>query len=56
MGIPMSQIIETHPNIAALYDEEEFKKSGVLTKWAVGMVHSLYLKGSKFYILKAKPL
>jgi hypothetical protein len=45
MGVPVEQIIETHPNIAALFDEDEFKKSGILSKWAVGMVHSVYLQG-----------
>jgi len=37
-------VIETHPNIAALFDEEEFKRSGILSQWAVGMVHSAQLK------------
>jgi hypothetical protein len=45
MGVPVEQIIETHPNVAALFDEDEFKKSGILSKWAVGMVHGAYLQG-----------
>ncbi|KAF1941691.1 hypothetical protein EJ02DRAFT_347163 [Clathrospora elynae] len=47
-GAPVELIIEKHPNIAALFDEEEFNKSGVLSKWAVGMVHSDQLKGNTF--------
>jgi hypothetical protein len=45
MGVSVEQIIETHPNIVALFDEDVFKNSGILSKWAVGMVHSVYLKG-----------
>jgi hypothetical protein len=44
-GAPVESIIEAHPNIAALFDEEEYNKSGVLSKWAAGMVHSAQLKG-----------
>lgn len=46
MGIPADQIIETHPNIAALWDEDVYNNSGILTKWAVGMVHGVYMKGT----------
>jgi len=48
MGIPADQIIETHPNIAALWDEDIYNNSGILTKWAVGMVHGVYMKGNTF--------
>ncbi|KNG47873.1 hypothetical protein TW65_05372 [Stemphylium lycopersici] len=47
-GRPIEEVIEKHPNIAALYDEQVFKNSGVLSKWAVGMVHSIHLKGNTF--------
>jgi hypothetical protein len=45
-GTPAEAIIEVHPNIAALFDEEEYYKSGVLSKWAAGIVHSSRLKGT----------
>jgi hypothetical protein len=44
-GIPIGQVIEIHPNIAALWDEDEFNRSGPLSKWVVGMVHSAKLRG-----------
>jgi hypothetical protein len=44
-GVRVEAIIEAHPNIAALFDEDEYNKSGVLSKWAAGMVHSMQLKG-----------
>jgi hypothetical protein len=44
-GVPIEHIIETHPNIAALFDEDVFRSSGILSKWAVGMVHGMLLKG-----------
>ncbi|KAH9876439.1 hypothetical protein J1614_003570 [Plenodomus biglobosus] len=47
-GTPAHLIIETHPNIAALFDEEEYRRSGILSQWAVGMVHSALLKGNTF--------
>ncbi|KAH8711893.1 hypothetical protein GQ44DRAFT_730955 [Phaeosphaeriaceae sp. PMI808] len=47
-GAPVEHVIEVHPNIAALFDEYEFKNSGVLTRWAAGMVHSTQLKGNDF--------
>jgi hypothetical protein len=46
MGVLTEQIIETHPNIAALWDEDVYNNSGVLSKWAVGMVHGVYMKGT----------
>jgi hypothetical protein len=45
MGVSIEQIIETHPNIAALFDDDEFRNSGILSKWAAGMVHGVFLKG-----------
>lgn len=44
-GTPIDVIVERHPNIAALFHEEEFQRSGILSKWAAGMVHSMLLKG-----------
>jgi hypothetical protein len=44
-GVSIEQIIETQPNLAALFDEHVFKASGILSKWAVGMVHSVFLEG-----------
>ncbi|CBX99014.1 hypothetical protein LEMA_P082530.1 [Plenodomus lingam JN3] len=37
-GVALDVIIEIHPNIAALYDEEEFNRSGILSQWAVRMI------------------
>lgn len=47
-GIPLKVVLESHPNIAALFDEEEFRRSGVLSRWAAGMVHSMMLRGNTF--------
>ncbi|KAJ4983975.1 bZIP transcription factor [Stagonosporopsis vannaccii] len=47
-GTPLEYVLEQHPNITALFDEAEFHKSGILSKWAVGMVHSMMLKGNTF--------
>lgn len=44
-GTPIDFIIEKHPNIAALFDEDEFARSGMLSRWAASMVHSMRLKG-----------
>jgi hypothetical protein len=44
-GTPVEVVIETHPNILALFDEADYERSGVLSKWAVGMVHSAQLNG-----------
>lgn len=48
-GTPLDVLIETHPNIAALFDENEFNRSGILSKWSTGMVHSTLLKGKTRY-------
>jgi hypothetical protein len=45
-GMPLEAVIEAHPNIAALFNEDEYNRSGVLSKWAAGMVHSAQLKGT----------
>lgn len=45
-GTPVDSVIEAHPNIAALFDESEFRTSGLLSRWAAGMVHSVMLKGT----------
>ena len=44
-GTPVELIVEAHPNIGALFDESEFNRSGILSRWAAGMVHSMMLKG-----------
>lgn len=44
-GTPLEFVIESHPNVAALFDEEEFNNAGILSRWAAGMVHSVMLKG-----------
>lgn len=44
-GTPVALVMEAHPNIAALFDEGAFNTSGILSRWAAGMVHSLMLKG-----------
>ena len=46
MGVPLEQVIEIHPNIAALWDKEVYSHSGILSKWAVGMTHGVYMKGT----------
>ncbi|KAJ8115371.1 hypothetical protein OPT61_g2966 [Boeremia exigua] len=46
--IPVERVLEVHPNIAALFDEAEFNRSGPLSRWAAGMVHSMMLKGNTF--------
>ncbi|KAH7069644.1 hypothetical protein BKA63DRAFT_579756 [Paraphoma chrysanthemicola] len=47
-GTPVNFVIEKHPNIAALFDEDEFGRSGILSRWAASMVHSIRLKGDDF--------
>lgn len=44
-GVSIEQIIETQPNVAALLDEDVFRKSGILSKWAAGIVHGVLLEG-----------
>jgi hypothetical protein len=45
LGTPVELVIETHPNIAALYDEDQYRNSGVVSKWAASMVHGFMLRG-----------
>lgn len=45
-GTPVELVIETHPNIAALFNKDEFERSGILSQWAASMVHSTQLKGA----------
>lgn len=45
VGTPVEMIIETHPNIAALFDENEYNNSGILSKWSAAMIHSAQHKG-----------
>ncbi|KAJ4251387.1 hypothetical protein NW762_011368 [Fusarium torreyae] len=47
-GEPLSRIIGPHPNIAALYDQQEFDKACFLSQWAARMVHSVKLQGYDF--------
>ncbi|CAN9123730.1 unnamed protein product, partial [Alternaria alternata] len=42
IGVSIEEIIETHPNVAALVDEDAFNSSGILSKWAAGMVHGVF--------------
>jgi hypothetical protein len=44
-GTSVEHILESHPNIGALFEESEFNNSGILSRWAAGMVHSTMLKG-----------
>ena len=45
-GTPVEVVVEVHPNIAALFNENDFNASGLLSRWAAGMVHSVMLKGA----------
>lgn len=44
-GTPVELVIEAHPNIAALFDPKEYERSGMLSRWAAGMVHGVQRKG-----------
>jgi hypothetical protein len=44
-GEPVHRIAGNHPNIAALYDQEQFEKSCLLSQWAARMVHSVKRQG-----------
>jgi hypothetical protein len=52
-GTPMEAVIEMHPNIAALFNEEEYNKSGLLSRWAAGMVHSAQRKGTPHHCTRS---
>ncbi|KAL6710145.1 hypothetical protein ACN47E_009936 [Coniothyrium glycines] len=47
-GTPIELVIETHPNIAALFDPPEYERSGILSRWAAGMVHGVQRRGNTF--------
>lgn len=47
-GTPPDLVIEKHPNIAALFNESEYNNSGILSKWAAGMVHSVQHRNIDF--------
>ncbi|KAJ4127760.1 hypothetical protein NW768_008032 [Fusarium equiseti] len=47
-GAPLTKIFGHHPNIAALYDQQEFDRSCLLSQWAARMVHSVKRKGYDF--------
>jgi hypothetical protein len=44
-GAALDKVVGTHPEIAALFDQDVFDKSTILSKWAAQMVHSVKLKG-----------
>lgn len=44
-GESITKIFGHHPNIAALYDQQEFDRSCLLSQWAARMVHSVKRKG-----------
>lgn len=44
-GVALEKVVGAHPEIAALFDQEIFDKSTILSKWAAQMVHSVKLKG-----------
>ncbi|KAJ4318504.1 hypothetical protein N0V84_006830 [Fusarium piperis] len=45
-GTALDKVVGKHPEIAALFDQEEFDKSTLLSRWAAQMVHSVKLKGT----------
>ncbi|RGP80710.1 hc-toxin efflux carrier toxa [Fusarium longipes] len=47
-GEPLHRIAGHHPNIAALYDQQEFDRSCLLSQWAARMVHSVKRQGYDF--------
>ncbi|KAF5589893.1 major facilitator superfamily transporter [Fusarium subglutinans] len=47
-GEPANRIIGHHPNIAALYDQDQFDRSCLLSQWAARMVHSVKCQGYDF--------
>lgn len=47
-GEPVHRIVGNHPNIAALYDQEQFDKSCLLSQWAARMVHSVKRQGESY--------
>ncbi|KAF5716155.1 nitrogen assimilation transcription factor nit-4 [Fusarium mundagurra] len=47
-GEPANRVIGDHPNIAALYDRDQFDRSCLLSQWAARMVHSVKCQGYDF--------
>ncbi|KAI1078666.1 hypothetical protein F5B20DRAFT_546857 [Whalleya microplaca] len=47
-GTSLDDVTGAHPNIAALYDIEEYERSSLLSRWAARMVYSIKLKGYGF--------
>ncbi|SCV50269.1 uncharacterized protein FFB14_11358 [Fusarium fujikuroi] len=47
-GEPVDRVIGHHPNIAALYDQDQFDRSCLLSQWAARMVHSVKCQGYDF--------
>ncbi|KAL9560765.1 hypothetical protein ACKAV7_015082 [Fusarium commune] len=47
-GEPVNRVIGDHPNIAALYDQDQFDRSCLLSQWAARMVHSVKCQGYDF--------
>ncbi|KLP02448.1 uncharacterized protein Y057_1228 [Fusarium fujikuroi] len=47
-GEPVGHVIGHHPNIAALYDQDQFDRSCLLSQWAARMVHSVKCQGYDF--------
>ncbi|RFN54961.1 hc-toxin efflux carrier toxa [Fusarium flagelliforme] len=47
-GEPLTKIFGHHPNVAALYDQQEFDRSCLLSQWAARMVHSVKRQGYDF--------
>ncbi|CAN9297000.1 unnamed protein product [Alternaria alternata] len=43
-GTPWNTLVGLHPNVAALFDENSFKKAPFLSQWAASMVHSVKKK------------
>jgi len=44
-GESITKIVGYHPNVAALYDQQEFDRSCLLSQWAARMVHSVKRQG-----------
>ncbi|ENH69280.1 Nitrogen assimilation transcription factor nit-4 [Fusarium oxysporum f. sp. cubense race 1] len=47
-GEPVNRVVGDHPNIAALYDQDQFDRSCLLSQWAARMVHSVKCQGYDF--------
>ncbi|RBR11771.1 hypothetical protein FVER53590_30403 [Fusarium verticillioides] len=47
-GEPVNRVIGDYPNIAALYDQDQFDRSCLLSQWAARMVYSVRLQGYDF--------